>query len=149
MRTPKEAREHLKKVLKSGKYKQCKHLLEELTPDGKEVVGNCCLGVACREAMLDGLELSEKALLNKEVDVNNVREVVACTTFDNNDETLPHEVKEYYGFATREGFFEQTVILNHPDVTEVRFSNLIQMNDSGLPFEVIADYIDQVDLKEK
>lgn len=47
-------------ALRSGNYKQTKGTLEEVNMGTGEVVGNCCLGVATREAQKHGVQLEER-----------------------------------------------------------------------------------------
>lgn len=100
------------KALRSGRFKQTKGCLEDKN-------GNCCLGVACRVAIENGVSLT--------VTTNRSGE----TIFDGHTVYLPRKVMDWFGLATLEG-----------EIIGRSFS-LISLNDlSGKSFEGIADIIE-------
>lgn len=151
MKTPAEARKHLSEVLKSRKYRQITHVLEQLDNDGN-IIGNCCLGVACREAMLDGIELLTRIELFTRIVGTTPPESIEdncryCTKFDEYKMFLPERVQNYLGFKDKQGTFSNRVCLViNEEIKE--FDSLIAMNDDKIPFDVIADYIEKVELSE-
>ena len=107
-------RRHLVEALRSGKYTQGQNALESVSPQR-----NCCLGVACRVAMKDGLDLP-------------VRADGAVVRFDGAVGVLPHSVMDWYGFMMRSGDYGGYV-----------GCSLVDDNDrSRLTFEQIADIIE-------
>lgn len=70
-------------------YLQVDGRLEKLRPDNK--IGNCCLGVLCREAMKQGLNLIVET------------DSYGITTFDGDVEFLPRSVQEFYGLPLDTG----------------------------------------------
>lgn len=96
-------------ALRSGKYKQVTDALENRH-------GQCCLGVACRVAIDNGLAL-------------RVNADGAVTYFGDDTAELPRAVKEWLGLATSYGRFD--------DLT-----SLVALNDNGSSFDMIADIIE-------
>lgn len=123
--TPQEARIALADALESGRFTQTTGMLERCDRNGN-VVGNCCLGVACRLYIEDGGKL-------------HVKRYDDAVTFDSEFSILPSKVRKWLGFADDNG--------KTRDSLNVSLSNL---NDNGVPFVELAKIIrdDQVALVE-
>lgn len=106
-------------ALRSGKYKQGKTWLHDLKQDT-----HCCLGVLCRLAIEDGVDIS----ISESKDGNS-------TEFDRNDTGLPDAVKKYSGVKFQDGLLQEDSI------------SLVAMNDGfGIKshsFDEIADFIEE------
>lgn len=74
-------------ALRSGNYVQGQNALERMDASGK--MTNCCLGVACRVAIANGLALE---VIRKEG--------VGATHFDEETAFLPKRVKDWLGVET-------------------------------------------------
>lgn len=129
MRTPKEARQQLKQALLSNEYTQGYGSLEYIEDEN---IYNCVLGVACREAMKDGIELITRKLYQS-------RDIY----FDDYGGILPPVVSDWLGFKTPTGKFRQPVNL---EGIKSPCNNLINANDWHVPFEKLAELIDHVEL---
>lgn len=103
-------------ALRSGKYKQTKHMLER--PDGS----CCCLGVACRVAIENGVELNAEQVLSGRDD---------CIAFGGETLSLPKSVQDWLGLKDREGMLQDPLR-----------STLSGKNDVGATFSEIADIIE-------
>lgn len=98
-------------ALKSGEFNQITGYLETTE-------GNCCLGVAGRVSVRNGLEL-------------HVTVEDGVTFFDDDETTMPQAVMDWYGFV------EYDPMLVIEDGTE---ESAIDLNDSGdYDFNKIAD----------
>lgn len=111
-------------ALRSGKYKQVNGLLKRLTSGGK--IGFCCLGVAC-----DISGVGKWVEDDRHVYVVNDQHV---------DTALPNAVMDYFGFRTTVGSFEDFRPVNY---SGRELYSLIAMNDAGMSFLEIADYIEK------
>ena len=78
------------KALRSGKYKQTKNVLTRVDPNTGEILGNCCLGVACELALKAGLPLK----------VKTVGELIQ---YDNHESFLPESVQNWLGLRKDDG----------------------------------------------
>lgn len=121
VKTKAARRRHLVKALRSGKYTQGRGCLEAARDIGAAPAGsNCCLGVGCRVAIEDGLDIKV------EVDDGVVR-------FNGEGGMLPDSVMNWYGFATSNGMYR----------SNGEHTSLISNNDDDLmTFEQIADVIE-------
>jgi len=81
--SPQEARQAWVAALRSGEYAQTTAVLTRLSYGG-EVVGHCCLGVACEVAVKAGLD----------VDIHDEESV---RIYDDADAYLPDSVKAWLG----------------------------------------------------
>lgn len=100
-------------ALRSGEFKQTTKCLEDKN-------GNCCLGVLCRIAINQGLNLKIKRL--------------ALTRFgeEMKSQVPPEEVTKWAGLHD-----------DNPDVVnEGRQRSLAELNDNGRTFAEIADIIE-------
>lgn len=120
--TKEEVRHHHKlwiDALRSGKYKQGKGYLNK---ENKEF---CCLGVACENAIENGLDL-KKHLMRAFIEPNYP--IVAFYGEDLANGTLPKEMCEWLNIEPFGLFRDKT--------------NLVRMNDDGKTFNEIADAIE-------
>ena len=110
-------------ALRSGNYKQGK---ETLNRNGKM----CCLGVAC--------EISKLGRWN----VSNEYQVDGITPEFNHAYIMPQPVMDYFGFRHESGKLASPVRVQY----KKRMKEIIalsRMNDMGMPFHFIADFIEQ------
>lgn len=127
-------------ALRSGDYEQTKGYLERLDEDGG-VIGRCCLGVACRIAIDDGVPLH----VETEADVDDPH-----TQFEGESGGLPDMVREWLGQIT-----DGTKPLPNPNLILVIPAHLSKkargaksewatvLNDErGFTFSEIADCVD-------
>lgn len=105
-------------ALRSGKYRQSRRVLTALNERG-DVVGHCCLGVACVLAVEAGV-------------IESPRLGDGYLLYDNKHFSLPLAVQDWLGLKQNEGGYQ------HPP-GEV--SCLSALNDRGDSFESIADVI--------
>jgi len=117
VKTKKARRRHLVEALRSGEFQQGNGQLERTASDATPK--HCCLGVACRVAMRDGLDL--------EVDESRLN-----TRFDEQQYYAPSSIVEWYGFRSNHG----------GRVGCGAATDLAHLNDSGLSFAEIADVIE-------
>lgn len=116
-------------ALRSGDYTQTQHTLEINLLDGNKL--NCCLGVACRVAIQNGLELktTERATQTYFGDLEN-----------GSDTLLPLDVVAWYGFEDTD-----------PDLTvddgEVVLPAIILNDNRRYSFNEIADAFENTFLK--
>jgi hypothetical protein len=111
----------LVEALESDRFKQCRKVLEWTGEDG--TVRQCCLGVACRVAMIHGLDVT--------VDLGSGDEDLSATYFDGESSVLPDSVRQWFGF---EGHNPLLRMLNGTELAATA------VNDSyGWSFEMIAD----------
>lgn len=113
-------------ALKSAEYTQTSGVLERIDLVTHEPVGNCCLGVAAREAIKMGLP----------VDVH--LDLISGTTyFNDNNETLHESIYKFYGFEDG----NPTVPIPQPPKWSDELT-LAQLNDDGFhDLPVMADII--------
>lgn len=113
-------------ALRSGEFTQKSGQLEYVTLKG-EVIGNCCLGVACRVAMKNGVPVE---VSRNEDDV---------TTFDGARGVLPDSVTTWIGMDMYDP------LLFTPDG---RREHATHLNDTeGKDFSYIADAIERTYLR--
>lgn len=102
------------KALRSGKFKQTTGKLERID-------GNCCLGVLCNIAMVEGI-----------CDYDN--QFNGMIQFDNNPDLLPNSVQEWAGMKEDDGTI----------VYKGKSRSLAYLNDSlNLSFKEIANVIEK------
>lgn len=82
-------------ALRSGQYVQGTNCLEQREAAG-EPLKHCCLGVACRVAMANGLDVS----------AGPVHSSFGVTAFDGEMYVLPKSVAEWYGFVDEKSAYE-------------------------------------------
>ncbi len=112
--------EILVKALRSGDYKQDTGQLAKLDQEG-DLIGNCCLGVACEEY--------QKIYGDLRIDHR-----MYTRHYDGHDTNLPEKVRIWLGFMTNLGEYTGT----HDEAC----SNLVDDNDYGVTFDEIADKIE-------
>lgn len=106
-------------ALRSGKYTQGKGRLTQII-DGKPC--DCCLGVACKIAM-DKIPLQQKIIGEASGVVYDIGDLEY-------DMVLPTVVMKMFGFKSHKGDFA-------PE------DSLASMNDRGVSFNEIADFLEQ------
>lgn len=104
-------------ALESGEYEQGRTYLHTKENGVEEY---CCLGVACEVAQANGIELK--------VEVEN-----GAFYYDGSSAFLPHVVQEWVRLAFSDG--------SPNDDYYSTLSSLTSMNDKGVPFREIAQYI--------
>lgn len=92
-------------ALRSGKFTQGSSQLEFTRDDG--VTRNCCLGVACRVASENGVELPIKLVPSSSNYANN-----SYVAFDDETSFLPHSVVAWLGLRDTEHEYRP----NNPDL---------------------------------
>jgi hypothetical protein len=127
-------------ALRSGKYKQAVGVLTE-EADG-EIVGHCCLGVACELAVEAGVV---KRFERKE---HYYRDVVYGPNEHQVERTvLPPLVAAWLGLREANASFPPRDLAADADMTAEtpvdRTEALTSMNDAQRSFEEIADVIEQ------
>lgn len=115
----KQRADELVAALRSGKYKQGTGKLRNPTDNSF-----CCLGVACD---ISGLSNWVADNVN---DDDKPRFYLGAQT------QLPPSVKDYFDFHSNEGAYSDSVSADD-------YRSLIAMNDSGVPFAKIADFIEK------
>jgi|SRR5207247_10631804 len=81
-------------ALDSGEFEQGQSALEIIKKDGTKE--NCCMGVACRVAMRNGLELHTETKFDDSVEMTWFS---AGSTYNAGSSTyLPQAVMDWYGF---------------------------------------------------
>lgn len=114
-------------ALRSGDYVQGQNSLEYT--DISDKVTNCCLGVACRVAIKDGLALQ----------VNSSGAVSGATYFADETAFLPHAVQDWLGIATGNPVLKAIDPMALDRLSE-ELLTATYLNDSGLcTFSQIAD----------
>lgn len=108
--------------LRSGKYKQGRHALHTTNDE------YCCLGILCEIAVAHGVI---KAPL-KDPNTNNYR---YGNPGDGNVAFLPREVSKWAGMDSEDGHYDSDDSING--------SALSSDNDSGVPFDEIADRVER------
>lgn len=142
------------KDLRSGKYKQGNGYLRKIQDEGPEL---CCVGVVC-EVMLNhefGIisRIQRKDISTYISDVNSsISFLPASAETLLNDGTLSSDVSggNFYFYESQissELLQKVNALLNEDE--QIRYStSLVNLNDNGVPFDVIADVIEEVWLKE-
>lgn len=108
-------------ALRSGNYRQGRHVLEK-PAHGDEPTQYCCLGVACRVAMENGVELE-------------VKETTTSVEFDSHSGQLPGKVLRWLGVSNY-----SLLVQTSQDGVHVPVSII---NDDGECFANIADLLEQ------
>jgi hypothetical protein len=109
-------------ALRSGKYKQTQGALTRVNKDGTAI--HCCLGVACDLYLAEHPQFPVK-------EANDYRRLYGKGKLA---AILPAEVQDWLGMATEAGEYR---------VDGYIYNSLAGRNDSGVPFEEIADIIEQ------
>lgn len=109
-------------ALRSGKYKQ--------TTKGnlKDDEGHCCLGVLC--------EMSKKAKFSKNPNFNKCYKI----GHSGNSGTLPIEVMNEFGLSNPDGMKASDTSLF---IEGAEYLSLSSANDKGVPFNKLADWIEE------
>lgn len=115
-------------ALRSGEYKQVKNVLCELDEE-HNLVGHCCLGVACELYQEDRGVLCNNAVNIRIEQGDNI----ICNTFEEEYQVLPSCVTEWLGIEEDSGAFR--------DENKIPYC-LAHLNDAGKTFDQIADVIE-------
>lgn len=131
-----EPQKALVAALRSGEYKQAKHVLCSFDEQDKRF---CCLGVACDlyQKMVGGLKITETE--------HNRR-------YNDHGQDLPAPVMVWLGFYNSIGVIDENrvkelqTLLNEKGLDKIEpyhLDTLAELNDNGTPFDVIADIIEK------
>lgn len=140
-------------ALRSGEYNQTTSVLCRLPEDdgeNGEVVSHCCLGVLCELAKEDGLPMrvTEHRLGFDEDLITKEHQRV----YSGQKETPPKSVMEWafnFPHGTKKAQLDAnewenvSVSVSNDDRGEPEYEALFELNDGGLSFEQIADYIEE------
>jgi hypothetical protein len=110
-------------ALRSGKYMQGRSQLTTIDSNGKQY--DCCLGVACKVAIENGVPIKTSI----ENQPGNLRRVA----YDDSWSILPTSVRQWLGMKSPAGSVRRNGLLK---------LELTSMNDVGDSFEKIADTIE-------
>jgi hypothetical protein len=109
-------------ALRSGKYKQGKHVLS--AQNGKD----CCLGVACKLYLQEHPEME---VAERVISLVELKRPIPCISYGGETEVLPVAVQNWLGLKNGDGGYG-------PCETEA----LAGLNDEGKSFTRIADIIE-------
>lgn len=121
MKTPEEARKWWIEELRSGRWKQRRQYLTDLSYDTF-----CCLGVACELAIQDGVPVER----NPRMVAPGYGSGWICN--------MPPEVMDWLGLDTSLGGLAKSV-----EFKNTQHTCLSGLNDAGANFEQIADIIEK------
>lgn len=127
-------------ALRSGKYKQGRKALTEIIDD---VDFDCCLGVACKVAIENGLEIpvstgTMNGIEFGDVELPKKKKTLRVYGADRAYGVLPPEVRNWLNLSYGDGRYIGTA-----DLTEsYSESYLTHDNDHGASFEEIANIIE-------
>ena len=134
-RTQKALRKRLIKALRSNEYTQVEGCLEAINNDGT-IAGNCVMGVACRVLVQFAIDNEIEFELRVTHKPSHGYPILFGLVSELNGRTkiLPDNVRIAYGFTTQEGHFDEPID---------QYTSLLDMNDSGLSFEKIAQILEE------
>lgn len=152
-----EVRDELVKRLRSGKYIQGKEKLAVKDEEGERF---CCLGVLCEMAVEQGItKRSENDNEYWDFEAEESEYVTRIEVSYGNDggsydATLPPEVAIWAGLLTEDDWSELTGLMFDDGAGMGRFADKVDpnkptqnslagMNDDGVPFTEIADFIEK------
>ena len=127
------------KALRSGKFKQGRNTLKQLTRDGG--AKHCCLGVLC-ELYNQDRKKNHKKMIDTKINNWDTNFKYGVIEFDGYSGLLPKEVKEWAGLTHCTGEFLEYADCSFP-VTKAKYYSLADMNDKGVTFKTIADTIEK------
>lgn len=138
--TPEQAREIVATALESGEYRQCRSRLEALD-EAEAVIGNCCLGVACREFMK-----RYPKLLTAIRDPERQETIFKTKGGMKNTGVLPEPVQLWLGYSEDVGGLKplsQELVdeIKAASMHNILLSALTSVNDLGVGFPTIAKII--------
>lgn len=131
--------------LRSGRWKQTRAFLERTSQD-RTHSSHCCLGVACRLAVLQGKVFPDIELIAapSESAIDQFGEdesFMGITRFDQNESVLPPSVRDYFHLGSSVGIAVSGVLtLNGKRMS---YRSLVDANDRGYPFPDIANMIEE------
>lgn len=119
--------------LRSGKHKQGRRLLHQVADDKK-----CCLGVAC---FISKVASPHRNALpgSRGVQYGTQEEADAYSSYPLGLSTLPRSVTEEFGFYNQLGSVRSGKLV----IDGIGYFGLADANDKGVPFDKIADAIEQ------
>lgn len=123
-------------ALRSGEFKQGKHVLRAITEAG---VFDCCLGVACVIAQRNGVELIVERKPMNEAIHGAERSIAEIDTFNGMTQVLPDVVKDWLGLHDISGKFSGNYATEHG----IPAMDLTGLNDGGMTFPEIAAFIEK------
>lgn len=145
-----EIKAELVKRLRSGNYIQGQEKLSLMDKDGEQKF--CCLGVLCEIAVERGIipriDYDEEVWDEEDPDAEPVTRT--AYKYDGCDATLPEKVVEWAGIESKD-IDGRPAVSRFDDYEGMgRFeqertgtvTSLAEMNDTGVPFSKIADYIE-------
>lgn len=112
-------------ALRSGKYTQGKYSLQYDSPFDEDKICFCCLGVACKIAVEEGLS----------IDVKKCGDI--GYSYDGDFTGMPSSVKSWYGLD--DNIRRDIIVFDENNDKR----SIIGMNDKGLTFEEISDNIER------
>lgn len=112
-------------ALLSGNYKQGRGHLHSIA--GKEHQF-CCLGVLTHIAVNSGIDLENQRWTEDNETI---------VSYDGQDEFLPSDVMRWAGIRTDNGAFRYEDEMGQVD------TSLVELNDQGVSFVELAEYIDK------
>lgn len=126
-------------ALRSGEFQQGRNKLEK-SVDG--VVLHCCLGVACRVALADGVEL--EVILGADTYTQD-----SVTSFHGNSSFMPQRVSKWLGLVVRDysncGWQENPGLFADDGL---EYTASILNDEKGFTFDQIADCFERTYLTE-
>lgn len=117
------------KALVSGEFKQTKRVLTRLDEETGEVLGHCCLGVACEVYRLNGGQLPFRD--NADGEARYYADTGAAYGRTESSAALPDVVREWLGLRDGMGEFGDGD----------KDTSLADLNDEGINFGHIAAII--------
>lgn len=116
-------------ALRSGQYAQTRHTLHDTIDNSY-----CCLGVACRVAKLNGLELEE-------IEERSIH--YGTASFNGVTTELPKAVIKWYGFDS-----DGDLSLVHHSLDDKSYTAMEANDRDGLSFSEIADLVEETYLND-
>ena len=135
--TEQQHRDHRRRLvdeLRTGFYQQATGTLRApvpVQPKGRSAYAYCIMGVAC-----DVSGLGSWARLNDE----GHRYITGMN--ESAGGMLNRTLCEYYGFATEQGVYQETVKLSSDEEPVSDWTSLIAKSDLGMPLTELADVIE-------
>ena len=127
-------------ALRSGEFTQGERRLTTIEPDGTE--RDCCLGVACKLAMADGVPI-KRVVEPLDDGFRSVRYMAADPKTANDDDDAKGDTGVLIPLALNWlGFWSPNGEYGHPDADGIHINSLTSDNDRGTPFAIIADTIE-------
>lgn len=131
------------RALRSGRYRQGKHVLKAKSRNG--VVQHCCLGVLC-ELYQNDRKRKKKQRLDVDADWSSggaydLPDSTVIAAFDSDAVTLPERVRTWAGISEADGTFRDDTLVFYTGKDKTPCKGLAALNDNGWSFKRIADVI--------